>query len=174
MEESFPASGSETYERILNLWADGKTSPEIREELGVTRRQVQITVEKGRRRQDERAYRRQESVSDLKYNTLAAVDAAKAKAKDADGKPPSPISLAPISTEIARLSLRPLIESIRDRQDYPSRCMTPYLMGDPPPHRSALGRECRPDEYASKGEGRYRDPMLGCCVGSGVGLRHMG
>jgi len=41
-----------------------------------------------------------------------------------------------------------------------TRSLTATLMGDPPPHRSALGRECRPDEYASRGEGRWRDPFI--------------
>jgi len=35
--------------------------------------------------------------------------------------------------------------------------ITAALMGDPPPHRSALGRDVQPHEYASRGgEGRFR------------------
>lgn len=51
----------------------------------------------------------------------------------------------------------------RERQELPRvkpyrhASLTAAMLGDPPPHRSALGREVQPHEYASKGgQGRFQ------------------
>lgn len=71
-------------------------------------------------------------------------------------------------------SKNPAYDPKRDGEIEAPQSLTAALMGDPPPSRSALGRECLPDEYASKGgQGRF-DTRAGRCLECGFGALSAG
>jgi transposase len=132
-------------DEILDRYASGETKHTIAKALGIHYNAVERTVERARvRDNDPRAAIRK---------TQADIDAEK------QWKRETYVPLVPLAKLkfLAAPELRPVAYSI-DRERSRTTSLTAQLMGDPPPHRSALGRECREDEYASgKGEGRYQD-----------------
>lgn len=144
------------YDRVLDLVADDLTIPEICQAENLRPQEVRILIERAMTRGDDRVRRavgcEQKDLTDFTFDR-------------------EPCRVVTQDEMAARRSLRPLIESVRTAQeDVGARSVTALICGDPPPHRSALGRECTPDEYASKGEGRWRDPCLGV---AGGGMRFM-
>lgn len=136
-------------EKVLTLWARGRSHRAIAEELGVSA----VTVCNDINRawifdQDERARPR---------NSKSPCEPRADVEKDAKAQEPRAVSLPVVRFIGSPESLRPLALSIARETSTPRGALTASLCGDPPPERSALGRECRPEEYASKGEGRYRD-----------------
>jgi len=165
--EKAPPMDEALYERAMDLLALGTPKPEIERILDIPRSKLRTITDNASRRGDERVRKRPATEAQI----------AKAYEKSREhGMPvekiavyttdttvlnqPRTVSVREVSIGRKPDPLRPVRESVA-RAQTSSIDMTAALMGDPPPHRSALGRECRPDEYASRGgEGRWRDPFL--------------
>lgn len=139
-------------ERVLDLWAEGLTDSEIVEIEGVSPTCIKRVLQRARLRDDPRAHYR--GPSDYDFDQPRA----EADASHVASKVEPEVTLPTVQWRGDRESLRPLRMSVERAREAPRQTnVTAVLMGDPPPERSALGRECMPHEYASgSGEGRHR------------------
>jgi transposase len=152
---------------ILDLWADGIEGDEIAKRVGVYRTKVADVLAAARRREDPRAVPRKHACKPAeaeKLNSLG-VEIETVEVAVTDAMLPwerKPVSVRKINID-PNIALRNIKTSIERERSRPVSC-TAALMGDPAPERSALGREIRPDEWASKaGEGRslhFNEPRI--------------
>lgn len=144
-------------ERILDLWAEGLKSPEIQKRIGgnCTVYTVRGVIDRARIHGDKRAVIRSAVAAQLLEAEEAEIAELYAAQFNVEAYE-NPVTVTPVAFRGGVDSLRSVALSVALATASPRQTLTASLCGDPSPERSALGRELRPDEYASRGgEGRF-------------------